>query len=170
MSNLNFYYCRVILNFIWAMEPLQTWSCISLSAAVTYIYRSSWMVSDLRHEHSLFSMWKRWPFCQPLSRSPAACIPQISPGSWLTFWPEYLTSREELSWSWERMQRIEWGGDRLKKCEEDRDRAKTVWDSQRCRTEVRSDRPLTDGGTERYFIWAFQEDFISNETHSWYRW
>lgn len=70
-----------------ATEPLQTWSCISSSVALQYFYRSSWMVFDLRHERSLLSMWRRWPFCQPLSRPAAACITLIRPGSWLTFWP-----------------------------------------------------------------------------------
>lgn len=88
MSNLNFFFCRLILNFIAALELLQTWSCTYFSAAVQYIYRSGWIVSEMRHEHSLLSMWKSWPFCKPLSQSPATCIPQISPGSWLVFWPE----------------------------------------------------------------------------------
>lgn len=69
-------------------EPLLTLNCAPLSVALDYNYRSGRIVSDLRHEHSLLSMRKSWPFCQPLSPSPDTCVPRLgqSAGSFLTRW------------------------------------------------------------------------------------
>lgn len=115
MSNLNFFFCRLILNFIAAVELLQTWSCTYISAAVEYIYRSGWIVSEMRHEHSLLSMWKSWPSCQLLSQSPATCIPQISPGSWLVFWVTHQRRGTELRLRENVEGKVR--GDAMKKCE-----------------------------------------------------
>lgn len=119
---------------------------------VKYIYRSGWMVSDSRHEYSLLSTRKSWPFCQPLSWSSAACIPQIiawAAGSFSDLTPQ------QRGWGrgWERMQRIVWGGDRMKKCEKDRGKGKEklLRESRWCRREE-SEEPLTHWVTQWYFI------------------
>lgn len=138
-----------------------TWSCASSPVAVDYIYRSSWMVSDLRHEHSLLSTWKSWPFCQPLSRSPAACIPKISPGSGLVLWPEEPNGREELSRGWERIQRVERGGEGMKKPWTGHRERK---DSLRLCAEERgqSDHYLTEGQS----VCSFQRHTSLEDSHS----
>lgn len=118
MSNLKSYFCGLILNFIEAVKLLQTLRCASYSFADCRD-RSSWILSELRPEHSLLSAWKCPPFCQPMS--PATCRVQISPGSWLVFWPKQLTSREERL-----KENLEV---KVKRCEEGREPCLTQWHS-----------------------------------------
>lgn len=129
------------------MEPRQTWSCVSLSVASTFIGQVDWyLIQDTstafyrRGEAGLsvnLCLSVQPPVFSRLARA-AGSFSDLSK----------FTSREELNWGWERTQREEEIGWRnVNRTEREKREPEIVRGAERRRNEE-SEGPLTDRRTE----------------------